>query len=246
MKNGKELFSYESLAFFGQVNASISHELKNIMAIISETAGLLNDITDMASDGRAIDSDLLQTSARSIMEEIHRGFKTIRQMNRFAHCVDTPVESVSLEDLLDLVINIAGYLAYSGTTRLRTLKAEKETVVTSPFILAAVVYQALTFSYRNSGPNAEIEIDISRWSDSVWRIAIHGFYIKSFQAFPDEHLERMARSIGVGIQCDRFNNRLDLDVPNDIDHLLAQHKEITTADESKRPPAKGGGFNLRP
>lgn len=232
MKDGKDLFSYESLAFFGQVNASISHELKNIMAIISETAGLLNDITDMASDGRAIDSDLLQSSARSIMEEIHRGFKTIRQMNRFAHCVDKPVEPVLLEELLGMVINIAGYLAYSGTTRLCTLPTEKETVVTSPFMLAAIVYQALTFSYRNSGPDAEIEIEISRWSDSVWRITIHRFDIKPFQTFPDEPLEKVARSIGVGIQCDRFNNRLDLDVPNNLDGFAMQQNGMTSVNEN--------------
>lgn len=222
MKDGKELFNYESLAFFGQVNASISHELKNIMAIISETAGLLNDITEMAADGRAIDSDLLQSSARSIMEEMHRGFKTIRQMNRFAHCVDKPVEKVSLKELLDLVINISGYLAYSGTTRLLTLQTEEETVATSPFILAALVYQALTFSYKNSGPDAEIEIEISRSSDAIWRISIHRFDIKPFQTFPDERLEKMARSIGVSIQCDRFNSRLDLDVPNSLDGLSIQ------------------------
>ena len=36
MDNAKDLFGYDSLAFFGKVNASISHELKNVMAIISE------------------------------------------------------------------------------------------------------------------------------------------------------------------------------------------------------------------
>jgi light-regulated signal transduction histidine kinase (bacteriophytochrome) len=229
MKNDKELFSYESLAFFGRVNASISHELKNIMAIISETAGLLNDITEMATEGHAINSDLLQTSARSIMEEIQRGFKTIRQMNRFAHCVDTPVESVRLEEILDLVINIAGYLAYSGTTRMRSLKNEKGMVVTSPLLLAAVVYHALIFSYKNSGPDAEIEIDLSQWNDKMWRIAIHGFNIKPFQTFPDEHLEKIAGSIGVGIQCDRFNNRLDLDVPTNLDDYSIQSDGMTSA-----------------
>ena len=40
MATQKDLFCYESLGFFGKVNASISHELKNVMAIISETAGL--------------------------------------------------------------------------------------------------------------------------------------------------------------------------------------------------------------
>lgn len=232
MKNGKELFCYESLAFFGRVNASISHELKNIMAIISETAGLLNDIAEMVADGNAIDSDLLQTSASSIIEEIQRGFNTIRQMNRFAHSVDTPVESVQLKELLDLVINIAGYLAYSGTTRLCGFENEKETVVTSPLILAAVIYHALTFSYKNSGPDAEIEIELSQGNDAGWRIAIHGFDIKPFQTFPDERMEKMARSIGVGLQCDRFNNRLDIDVPGSLDGLPMQQNGTTSIDEN--------------
>ena len=48
MDNAKELFGYDSLAFFGKVSASISHELKNVMAIISETAGLLGDLSAMA------------------------------------------------------------------------------------------------------------------------------------------------------------------------------------------------------
>ncbi len=236
MTTAKTLFNYDSLAFFGQVNASISHELKNIMAIISETAGLLNDITDMASDGKPMDAELLQSSTRSIMEEIHRGFKTIRQMNRFAHCVDTPVESVSLADLLDMVIHIAGYLAYSGKPRLCLLKTEKETVVTSPLILAEVVYRALTFSYRNSGPDGKIDIEISQQSESMWRITIYGFYIKSFQVFPDAHLKQTAESIGVKIQCDRFNNRLDLEVPRDVDLFLAQHESPDMAPKRKQGP----------
>ena len=37
MDKADDLLKYDSLVFFGKVNASISHELKNIMAIISET-----------------------------------------------------------------------------------------------------------------------------------------------------------------------------------------------------------------
>ncbi|MBW1849305.1 MAG: sensor histidine kinase, partial [Deltaproteobacteria bacterium] len=42
MSSLKESLSNEDLIFFGKINASISHELKNVLAIISETAGLLN------------------------------------------------------------------------------------------------------------------------------------------------------------------------------------------------------------
>ncbi|MBW1842687.1 MAG: hypothetical protein JRI75_13025, partial [Deltaproteobacteria bacterium] len=99
MDNPKNLFRYESLAFFGKVNGSISHELKNIMAIIPETAGLLGDLSDMASTGSPVAPDMLDSCTTSIIEEIQRGFATIRQMNRLAHSIDTPVQSVNLVDV---------------------------------------------------------------------------------------------------------------------------------------------------
>ncbi|MEE4112297.1 MAG: hypothetical protein V2I40_05740, partial [Desulfobacteraceae bacterium] len=62
MDNAKDWFGYDSLAFFGKVNASISHELKNVMAIISETAGLLGDLSEMARGGGSVDPDMLISS----------------------------------------------------------------------------------------------------------------------------------------------------------------------------------------
>jgi light-regulated signal transduction histidine kinase (bacteriophytochrome) len=73
----------DDLAFFGKVNASISHELKNILAIISEAAGLLQDLTEMAAKGKKIELEMLQTCSQDIIEEIQRGFATIKQMNKF-------------------------------------------------------------------------------------------------------------------------------------------------------------------
>ena len=41
------------LRYFGQVSASISHELKNVLAILNENAGLLQDYAAMAEQGIA-------------------------------------------------------------------------------------------------------------------------------------------------------------------------------------------------
>jgi hypothetical protein len=40
-----ELLGETGLQFFGKMSASISHEIKNVMAIINENAGLLEDLT---------------------------------------------------------------------------------------------------------------------------------------------------------------------------------------------------------
>jgi phosphoglycerate-specific signal transduction histidine kinase len=213
MDNAKELFGYDSLAFFGKVSASISHELKNVMAIISETAGLLGDLSAMARGGTAVDPDMLTSSTESIIEEIQRGFTTIRQMNRFAHSVDTPVVSVNLMEIIDLVSNLCGYLSFAGKTNLHTGEEAAPMALTSPFILQAIIYQAVVQSFQNAGPGAELDISIQSKNESAWRILFDGFSINEFDVFPDDSLKNMATSIGVSIRWDRTADLLELDVP---------------------------------
>ena len=214
MKNAKNLFGYDSLAFFGRVNASISHELKNIMAIISETAGLLSDLSEMASTGTPVDPDMLKNSADSIMEEIQRGFTTIRQMNRFSHSVDAPIVSVDLTELLDMMCNLSTYLAFSGTVRLAPQEGSQQLVETCPFILQAVIYEILVQHFKNAGPDSELDIAVRSRPDSGWNIVFSGMRIGDYQVFPGDRLKKDASSIHVAIQWDRANDdHLELHVP---------------------------------
>jgi signal transduction histidine kinase len=216
MKNGNALFDYDNLMFFGRVNASISHELKNIMAIISETAGLLSDLAEMASTGTPVEPGMLKTSADSIMEEIQRGFTTIRQMNRFSHSIDAPIVSVDLMELLDLVCHLSEYLAFSGKTRLVPWNGEPPLAQTSPFILQTLVYSAVVQHFKNAGPGAGLEIQVQSRSDSGWVIVFTGFSLGEFEAFPDVQLKKAAASIAVNIEWDLINEQLELYVPLDI------------------------------
>jgi len=213
MDNAKELFGYDSLAFFGKVNASISHELKNVMAIISETAGLLGDLSEMARGGTSVDPDMLTSSTESIIEEIQRGFTTIRQMNRFAHSVDTPVGSVDLMEVLDLVRNLSGYLSFAGKTNLHSVEGAAPMALTCPFLLQAIIYQAVVQTFQNAGPGAELDISVQSKNESTWRILFDGFSLREFEVFPDDRIKSMAASIGVSIHWDRTADLLELDVP---------------------------------
>ena len=216
MDNAKDWFGYDSLAFFGKVNASISHELKNVMAIISETAGLLGDLSEMAQGGKPIDPDMLASSTDSIIEEIQRGFTTIRQMNRFAHSVDTPVLSVDLMDILDLVRNLSEYLSFAGKTNLHTGEGAAPMALTCPFILQAIIYQAVVQTFQHAGPGAQLDISVQSKNESTWRILFDGFSLKDDEVFPDDRITRMAASIGVSISYDRSSDRLAIDVPVSI------------------------------
>ena len=55
MVDKTRIIAETGLQFFSQISASISHELKNVLGIINENAGLLEDLTLMAERGVPLD-----------------------------------------------------------------------------------------------------------------------------------------------------------------------------------------------
>ena len=210
---GNDAFGYDHLAFFGRVNASISHELKNVMAIISETAGLLGDLADMAADGTPVSPEMLKNCTGSIVEEIQRGFVVIRQMNRFAHSIDVPCASIDLMEILDLAVHLTGYLSFSGTTEIDPCENGPPVVLTSPFVLQSIVYQCLASTYKHTGSGATITLSVRADEGAGWRIRFSGFSVGNFESFPEPEIQSMAASIGAVIHCDRSGDLLEIKVP---------------------------------
>ena len=190
-------FKYnDDLAFFGKVNASISHELKNILAIISEAAGLLQDLTEMASKGQKIELEMLKSCSQDIVEEIQRGFTTIKQMNTFSHSVDAPLKSVNIVEVLALMIKLAGFLSFASKVRFDPPRDEAPLVLTCPFRLQNLVYHTLVFAFKSAGVDGEIQVAVHRETNGSARIAFSGLGTKGDQSFPSEETKNIATSIG--------------------------------------------------
>jgi signal transduction histidine kinase len=186
----------DDLVFFGKVNASISHELKNILAIISEAAGLLQDLTEMANEGQKIELEMLKSCSQDIVEEIQRGFTTIKQMNTFSHSVDAPLKSVNLIEVIDLMINLAGFLSFASRVRFDLPRDEAPTVLTCPFRLQNLVYQTLVFAFKSAGVDGEIQVAVHRESNGRARISFSGLGTGGERSFPAADTKNIATSIG--------------------------------------------------
>jgi C4-dicarboxylate-specific signal transduction histidine kinase len=219
MTRASDIQKNDDLAFFGKVNASISHELKNILAIISEAAGLLNDLTEMAAKGENVDSDMLKSCSQDIIEEIERGFATIKQMNKFSHSVDDPLKSVNLSEVLDLMIGLAGFLSFAGRVQLVSAPQDAPTVLTCPFRLQNLIYQALVFAFESTGPEAEIRVSIQADKSGRARINFSGLGSKSEREFPAEQTQRIADSISVEIRVNGDLREVDILVPEIIEAI---------------------------
>ena len=216
MDNDLDIQPNENLAFFGKINAGISHELKNILAIISETAGLLNDLALLAEKGKKLDLDMIKTCSRDIEEEIQRGFKTVKQMNIFSHSVDTPVKHINPLDALSLMVNIAGFLSYAGKVRMDFPQDTGSTIMTNPFQLQHLIYQALVYAFKKTGPDREIRISLVPEKDGGVRITFSDLGKLTDGKFPDAKVSTIAASIDAKIAAADDHQAFDIMLPQTI------------------------------
>jgi signal transduction histidine kinase len=139
-----ERIAPEGFRFFGKMSASISHEIKNALAIINENAGLLEDLTLLAEQGRPTDPQRLKKLAQSIKKQIQRADGLVKRMNRFAHSADETEKTVDLGELLELIMAMAQRLASQREARLELILPEEPVRTgTNPFLLENLIWLCL-------------------------------------------------------------------------------------------------------
>ncbi|HBT97559.1 MAG TPA: hypothetical protein DEB25_07995 [Desulfobulbaceae bacterium] len=133
------------LAFFGKVSSVACHELKNILAIINENNGLLEDTVFMAQKSGAIEPERLGRVCEGIAKQIHRADELLRQVSRFAHSVDQFYGAIDLEDCCRLVVFLARRLtaAKKLTVEVEAASGAARLAGGNPFLVENLVWTAL-------------------------------------------------------------------------------------------------------
>lgn len=216
MNDIRDFGNNDDLTFFGKVNASISHELKNNMAIISEAAGLLQDLTEMAVKGQKLELEMLKSCSDDIIEEIQRGFAIIKQMNVFSHSVDEPVKKVNLVDVIDIMVALSKFLSFASKVRLDSIPQEATVVLTCPFRLENLIYQALVFAFESVGPDGQIAVGIQPQPNGSAHITFSSLGSRSSRSFASDKTKKMAASIGIDIRENSNSKDFELIVPENF------------------------------
>jgi nitrogen fixation/metabolism regulation signal transduction histidine kinase len=86
----------EKAAFMGKITAGVTHEMKNVLAIIKESAGLLEDLISLAKEGAPPPREKFLRTVNRIREQVARGVDLSTKLNLFAH---SPDEKAGLIDL---------------------------------------------------------------------------------------------------------------------------------------------------
>jgi K+-sensing histidine kinase KdpD len=147
------------LRFFGRISASISHELKNTLSIMNESAGLIEDLALLAERGKALDASRVKNLGATIKRQIQRTDQIIRNMNRFSHSVDEPFKEIELVDFLEFILTVSRRLTVAkGVTVALHARDQPIMVVTRPFFFHGLLWRLLEFGMQWVGTSKALAV----------------------------------------------------------------------------------------
>lgn len=123
------------LKFFGRITAGFTHELKNVLAIIRESAGLMEDILGLYKQESFPHLERFLRAVNSIQGQVNRGVELSTRLNRFAHSPDEPSATVDMNEAAEQIALLAQRFA-----RLKGVTFRVEPGVPAPSLVANPVH----------------------------------------------------------------------------------------------------------
>lgn len=91
-------------AFLAAMTASTTHEIRNVLAIIKESAGLIEDIFQVSSKSGRPDEEKIYRSVHRIDAQVKRGADLLSNLNRLSHSLDQESATVDLKGEVELAV----------------------------------------------------------------------------------------------------------------------------------------------
>jgi len=212
------------LCFYGAITASITHEFANVLATIGELTGLLDDFLMAAEHGRPLDPARLRSTTARIARQVGRGTDHVKQLNHFAHAVDSFQGALDLGEVVGALVGLCDRFARLRKVRLDyRAPASAVPLDGSAFQVQHLVYRCLVIALENSRQGDVITVAVEP-SAGGGRVSVttdapvrSGAPLSGLVPF----LEVLVEHLGA---------RLESAV--EVDHPLALHLEL--------PPHMGG------
>ena len=91
-------------AFIAKITANTTHEIRNVLAIVKESAGLIDDMVRLFVRRGSLDQEKLANAVRRIDAQVSRGAEIVTRLNRFAHSLDHHQIEVDLQQEVQQVV----------------------------------------------------------------------------------------------------------------------------------------------
>ena len=188
------------VALFGRITASVTHELNNVISIIEQTAGLLDDLVAGEERGIPIATERLISVSASIQKQTQRGLNIIERLNRFAHTTDTVETRFDLDYVVGNLVQLSRRAAGLCKVTLDYQPYGQPIEMTgSPFAAQLPVFNAVLLALTSTPPNSTVVI--ATCADSAHaRVSIQYPGTDAPSAAQLTHLKDSCDSLNIGIE----------------------------------------------
>jgi hypothetical protein len=200
MKTDWNILGPEGLKFFGKITSTTTHDLNNIIGIINENAGLLEDLGWMAKQGTPPDIDQWIQIGQKISAQVQRAHETIKNLNNFAHSTDHTRARVNPDTLLALVAFLSKRLLAEKMVTAQLVPAEESLEIeTCPFLFLNLVGTCLVFAADHADQNKKIVIH-TRQDSKKLSVSFSGIVVENCRPFPSKSVQQLLKALDASMQ----------------------------------------------
>lgn len=129
------------LVSLGKMLAGYSHELKNHLAIINESAGLMGDLLEMGNIDNEQTFQKFKKIISVIGERINKANSMAKYLSSFAHQMDVPISSFDINELLNEELTFLDrFFRIKSISVQKKLQPELPSVNNNPSLLLYVLF----------------------------------------------------------------------------------------------------------
>lgn len=147
----------KEVAFFGKITAGITHEINNVLAIIQESSGLMEDILDVTDSGAFPHKDKFVKSLNRIRRQLQRGIDITTRLNWFAHSPDHYPASLDLNEITEQMVLLTSRFARLKNVVLESSPSDPPLIITSdPVSLEMALFESIEILFKVIGSGGKI------------------------------------------------------------------------------------------
>lgn len=140
------------VALMGRITAAATHEIKNILAIIKESSGLLEDIVHLGKSGAAPKAEQIEKVTSRIRAQVARGNKQLTSLNWLSHNVSDRGSSAEINEMSSEIVNLMQRFARVKQVELESQAADRNVIIQTDVAGLLVVLVACIEYYLNRVP----------------------------------------------------------------------------------------------
>jgi hypothetical protein len=136
--------------------------MRNVLSVIGEYAGLLDDLIGLAEKGKPVDHAKLRKLSASIARQVKKGTETMERFSHFAHAADEPMASFDLTALAENVVALGQRrVALAGCRVEAELPDKPFPMRGEPFAVQHALFSCIQFVTQSIASGESIRVKLA-------------------------------------------------------------------------------------